>query len=50
MLLMEAKKTINVEGKKLKIKVNPGTKDGQKLRLKGLGRSKTSDGTKGDLY
>lgn len=45
-----SEKQISVEGKKLKIKINPGTKDGQKLRLKGLGRSKTSDGTKGDLY
>ena len=45
-----SEKTISVEGKKLKIKINPGTKDGQKLRLKGLGRSKTVDGTKGDLY
>ena len=45
-----SEKTISVDGKKLKIKVNPGTKDGQKLRLKGLGRSKTADGTKGDLY
>jgi len=45
-----SEKTINVDGKKLKIKVIPGTKDGQKLRLKGLGRSKTADGTKGDLY
>jgi curved DNA-binding protein len=45
-----SEKTINVDGKKLKINVNPGTKDGQKLRLKGLGRSKTADGTKGDLY
>jgi curved DNA-binding protein len=45
-----SEKTINVDGKKLKIKVTPGTKDGQKLRLKGLGRSKTADGTKGDLY
>ena len=45
-----SEKTISVEGKKLKIKINPGTKDGQKLRLKGLGRSKTADGTKGDLY
>jgi curved DNA-binding protein len=43
-------KQISVEGKKLKIKINPGTKDGQKLRLKGLGRSKTAEGTKGDLY
>jgi curved DNA-binding protein len=45
-----SEKTISVEGKKLKIKINPGTKDGQKLRLIGLGRSKTADGTKGDLY
>ena len=45
-----SEKQISVEGKKLKIKINPGTKDGQKLRLKGLGRSKTTDGTKGDLY
>jgi curved DNA-binding protein len=45
-----SEKTINVDGKKIKIKVNPGTKEGQKLRLKGLGRSNTADGTKGDLY
>ena len=45
-----SEKQISVEGKKLKIKINPGTKDGQKLRLKGLGRSKTADGTKGDLF
>lgn len=45
-----SEKQISVEGKKLKIKINPGTKNGQRLRLKGLGRSKTADGTKGDLY
>lgn len=45
-----SEKQISVEGKKLKIKINPNTKDGQKLRLKGLGRSKTSGGEKGDLY
>jgi len=45
-----SEKTINIDGKKLKVKINPGTKDGQKLRLKGLGRSKTAGGTKGDLY
>ncbi len=45
-----SEKQINVEGKKLKIKITPGTKDGQKLRLKGLGRSKTSSGEKGDLF
>lgn len=43
-------KTINVDGKKFKVKIIPGTRDGQKLRLKGLGRSKTPDGNKGDLY
>ncbi len=41
---------INIDGKKLKIKINPGIKDGQKLRLKGMGRSKVSEGPKGDLY
>jgi len=41
---------INVDGKKIKIKINPGIKDGQKLRLKGLGRSRVSGGIKGDLY
>jgi curved DNA-binding protein len=45
-----SEKQISVEGKKLKIKINPGTKDGQKLRLKGLGRSKTTTGEKGDLF
>lgn len=45
-----AERQISVEGKKLKIKINPGTKDGQRLRLKGLGISKTSNGNKGDLY
>lgn len=45
-----SEKTINVDGKKLKIKINPGTKDGQRLRLKGMGRSKAAGGTNGDLY
>ncbi len=45
-----SEKTINIDGKKLKIKISPGTKDGQKLRIKGMGRSKTSEGIKGDLY
>lgn len=45
-----SEKTISLDGKKLKIKIIPGTKDGQKLRLKGLGRSKTANGNKGDLY
>jgi curved DNA-binding protein len=45
-----SERQINVDGKKLKIKINPGTRDGQKLRLKGLGRSRTTNGNKGDLY
>lgn len=45
-----SERQISVDGKKLKIKINPGTKNGQKLRLKGLGRSRTSNGNKGDLY
>jgi curved DNA-binding protein len=45
-----SERQINIDGKKLKIKIAPGTKDGQKLRLKGLGRSRTVNGNKGDLY
>ncbi|MBK7379480.1 MAG: J domain-containing protein [Ignavibacteriales bacterium] len=45
-----SEKQISVDGKKIKIKINPGTKDGQKLRLKGMGRSKTASGEKGDLF
>lgn len=45
-----SERQIIVDGKKLKVKINPGTKDGQKLRLKSLGRSRTTNGNKGDLY
>lgn len=45
-----SERQINVDGKKLKIKINPGTKDGQRLRLRGLGRSGTSSGDRGDLF
>lgn len=41
---------INIDGKKVKIKINPGTKDGQKLRLRGLGRARKQNGQRGDLY
>lgn len=41
---------INVDGKKIKININPGIKDGQRLRLKGLGRARTQNGQRGDLY
>ncbi|MBE0570422.1 MAG: J domain-containing protein [Ignavibacteriaceae bacterium] len=45
-----SERQISIDGKKLKIKINPGTTDGQKLRLKDLGRSSIEGGTKGDLY
>jgi curved DNA-binding protein len=45
-----SEKQISIDGKKVKIKINPETKEGQKLRLKGLGRSRTANGEKGDLY
>lgn len=45
-----SERQINVDGKRLKIKINPGTKDGQKLRLKGLGKSGRDGGERGDLY
>lgn len=45
-----SERQINIDGKKLKIKINPGIKDGQKLRLKNLGRSRVNGGPKGDLY
>lgn len=45
-----SEKQILVDGKKVKIKIQPGTKDGQKLRLRALGRSKNAGGEKGDLY
>ena len=45
-----SERQVSIDGKKLKIKINPRTPDGQKLRLKGLGRSSLQGGTKGDLY
>jgi len=45
-----SERQISIDGKTLKIKINPGATDGQKLRLKGVGRSSMKDGTKGDLY
>ena len=45
-----SERQISIDGKKLKIQINPGTSDGQKLRLSGLGRSSVKGGTKGDLY
>ena len=43
-------KEISVGGKRVRIKISPGTKDGKKLRLKGLGNEGMNGGEKGDLY
>lgn len=45
-----SERQIGIDSKKLKIKINPGTSDGQKLRLRGLGRSSVQGGTTGDLF
>lgn len=45
-----SERTIQVDGKKLKIKINPGIKDGQRLRLKNQGQPGSHGGEKGDLY
>ena len=39
-----------IEGKKIRLTIEPGTKDGKKLRLKGLGGKGSHGGEKGDLY
>jgi len=41
---------IDVKGNTIKVKVAPGVKDGQKLRVKGKGGSAASGGKSGDLY
>lgn len=41
---------IDVKGKTIRVKVKPGIKDGQKLRVKGKGGTSSSGGQSGDLY
>ncbi len=41
---------ISVDGKKLKVKIEPGTRDNTRLRLRGMGASGSHGGEKGDLY
>jgi len=43
-------KEISVGGKRVRIKISPGTKDAKKLRLKSLGNEGMNGGEKGDLY
>ncbi|MCG8474762.1 MAG: J domain-containing protein [Cytophagales bacterium] len=43
-------KTLRLEGEKVKIKVLPGVRTGQKLRVKGKGNSVGRGGQRGDLY
>ena len=43
-------KLVSVGGKKIRININPGTRDGKKLRLKGLGGKGSQGGIQGDLY
>jgi len=43
-------KEISIGGKRVRVNIAPGTKDGKKLRLKGLGNEGMSRGEKGDLY
>ena len=43
-------KEVLINGKKLRIKINPGTKDGNKLRLKEQGGASRTGHVSGDLY
>lgn len=45
-----ANKEVLIEGKKLRIKINPGTKNSKKLRLKNQGGLAAGGGERGDLY
>ncbi|MEO8398479.1 MAG: J domain-containing protein, partial [Ignavibacteriaceae bacterium] len=41
---------INIDGRKLKIKIESGTREGKKLRLKNQGAKGNNGGERGDLY
>lgn len=43
-------RTIRVSGEKMKVKIPAGIEDGQRLKLKGKGGSKTAGGPRGDLF
>ena len=44
------KPTVTLDGKTLRIPIRPGVKDGQRIRLKGLGAPSPAQGPPGDLY
>ncbi len=46
----EHKKTLTVNGKKIRITIPAGVEDGQVIRIKGHGAPGTNGGPKGDLY
>jgi curved DNA-binding protein len=48
--LQGSEKYINVNGKKIKIKINPGIEDGKKLRIRNQGGPGMNGGEAGDLY
>ncbi|RMD48838.1 MAG: J domain-containing protein [Ignavibacteria bacterium] len=45
-----SERLINVNGKKIKIKINPGIEDGKKLRIRNQGGAGINGGEAGDLY
>lgn len=45
-----AERIIELDGEKMRIKLKPGSYDGQTIRLKGKGGRRTQGGQKGDIY
>lgn len=44
------KRTLNINGKQLRVTIEAGTKDGQTIRLRGHGQPSPMGGSPGDLY
>jgi curved DNA-binding protein len=44
------KRTLNVNGKNIRISIPAGLEDGQQIKIKGMGAEGIGGGTKGDLY